>query len=179
VHISELADRHVEIPEQVVQVGDDVMVKVIDIDLDRRRISLSLKQANEGLTPEMEFDPSLYGMTAEYDPEGNYVYPEGFDPEANDWLEGYDKQREEWERSYAEAQVRFDQHKKQVGKAAEAEAEATAEQNYSSATAEPAGGGAPTSTSTSGGATSVGDGGGSLASDEQLAALREKLSGGV
>src|SRR6266581_1127070 len=48
VHISELADRHVEIPEQVVQVGDEIFVKIIDIDLDRRRISLSLKQANEG-----------------------------------------------------------------------------------------------------------------------------------
>src|SRR5882757_2580785 len=47
VHISELAERHVEIPEQVVQVNDDVMVKIIDIDLERRRISLSLKQANE------------------------------------------------------------------------------------------------------------------------------------
>ena len=30
VHISELAERHVEIPEQVVQVGDDATVKVID-----------------------------------------------------------------------------------------------------------------------------------------------------
>src|SRR3954453_11356216 len=49
VHISELAERHVEIPEQVVQVGDEILVKVIDIDLDRRRISLSLKQANEGV----------------------------------------------------------------------------------------------------------------------------------
>src|SRR4029079_11099571 len=48
VHISELAERHVEIPEQVVQVGDEIFVKVIDIDLERRRISLSLKQANEG-----------------------------------------------------------------------------------------------------------------------------------
>ena len=48
VHISELAERHVEIPEQVVQVGDEMLVKVIDIDLERRRISLSLKQANEG-----------------------------------------------------------------------------------------------------------------------------------
>ena len=38
VHISELAERHVEIPEQVVQVGDEILVKVIDIDLDRRRI---------------------------------------------------------------------------------------------------------------------------------------------
>src|SRR5215204_3901381 len=49
VHISEIAERHVEIPEQVVQVNDDVMVKIIDIDLERRRISLSLKQANEGV----------------------------------------------------------------------------------------------------------------------------------
>ena len=49
VHVSELAERHVEIPEQVVSVNDDVMVKIIDIDLDRRRISLSLKQANEGM----------------------------------------------------------------------------------------------------------------------------------
>jgi small subunit ribosomal protein S1 len=45
VHISELAERHVDIPEQVVSVGEEINVKVIDIDLDRRRISLSLKQA--------------------------------------------------------------------------------------------------------------------------------------
>ena len=65
VHISELAERHVEIPEQVVTVNDDIMVKVIDIDLDRRRISLSLKQANEGTIGEAvsdQFDPYLYGM---------------------------------------------------------------------------------------------------------------------
>ena len=44
VHISELADRHVEIPEQVVQVGEEIFVKIIDIDLERRRISLSLRR---------------------------------------------------------------------------------------------------------------------------------------
>jgi small subunit ribosomal protein S1 len=168
VHISELAERHVEIPEQVVQVNDDVMVKVIDIDLDRRRISLSLKQANEGFTPDTEFDPTQYGMAAEYDAEGNYIYPEGFDPETQDWQEGYDKQREEWERQYAEAHTRYEQHMKQIVKAAAADAEAsTAEAtggNYSSGGEESA-------------ATS--QGGGTLASDEQLAALRERLSGGV
>ncbi len=57
VHISELAERHVEIPEQVVQVGDDIFVKVIDIDLERRRISLSLKQANEGVTERRRLRP--------------------------------------------------------------------------------------------------------------------------
>jgi small subunit ribosomal protein S1 len=165
VHISELAERHVEIPEQVVQVSGDVMVKVIDIDLDRRRISLSLKQANEGFTADSEFDPTQYGMSAEYDGEGNYIYPEGFDPETQEWQDGYEKQREEWELQYAEAHSRFEQHMKQIVKAAEADAEAAAgnaageavESNYSSG----------------------GDNGGTLASDEQLAALREKLSGGA
>src|SRR5918911_82556 len=79
VHISELAERHVEIPEQVVQVGDDAMVKVIDIDLERRRISLSLKQANEDYTE--EFDPSKYGMADSHDDQGNSNFPEGFEPE--------------------------------------------------------------------------------------------------
>ncbi len=170
VHISELAERHVEIPEQVVQVGNDVMVKVIDIDLERRRISLSLKQANEGITPDTEFDPTQYGMAAEYDTEGNYIYPEGFDPDTQEWQEGYDKQREEWERQYAEAHLRYEQHMKQV-KAAAAEAEASANEEgageavdgeYSSSS-----GGEPAKS------------GGTLASDEQLAALREKLSGGM
>src|SRR5699024_5077512 len=104
VHISELAQRHVEVPEQVAEVDDEVFVKVIDIDLERRRISLSLKQANEGVAPNGDdFDPSLYGMAAEYDEQGNYKYPEGFDPETNEWLEGYEAQREAWEAQYAQA----------------------------------------------------------------------------
>jgi small subunit ribosomal protein S1 len=64
-------------------------------------------------------------MTASYDDQGNYIYPEGFDPETNEWLPGYDKQREEWERQYAEAQARFEAHRKQVDEARKAEAEAT------------------------------------------------------
>ena len=44
VHISELAWEHIEFPEEVVSVGDEVEAKIIDIDLDRRRISLSIKQ---------------------------------------------------------------------------------------------------------------------------------------
>jgi len=78
VHISELSERHVEVPDQVVQVGDDAMVKVIDIDLERRRISLSLKQANEDYTE--EFDPSKYGMADSYDEQGNYIFPEASTP---------------------------------------------------------------------------------------------------
>jgi small subunit ribosomal protein S1 len=169
VHISELAERHVDLAEQVVSVGEEIFVKVIDIDLERRRISLSLKQANEGVDPEgTEFDPALYGMAAEYDEQGNYKYPEGFDPETNEWLEGYEAQRSEWESEYAEAQARWEAHKKQVAAALEQDSAAAnggsapaANQSFSS---EPARTAAPQDH-------------GTLASDEALAALREKLTG--
>ena len=166
VHVSELATRHVEVPEQVAKIGDEIFVKVIDIDLDRRRISLSLKQANEGVdVASDDFDPSLYGMSAEYDAEGNYKYPEGFDPETNEWMEGYEEQRAAWEASYAAAQARFEAHKEQVKVAQEADKEAAiaqgvAEQtSYSSTTEEEI------------------DNSGTLADDEALAALRDKLAG--
>jgi small subunit ribosomal protein S1 len=45
VHISELADRHVDTAEQVVAVNENVKVKIIEVDSERRRISLSIKQA--------------------------------------------------------------------------------------------------------------------------------------
>ena len=49
VHISEMARGHVEKPEDVVHVADEIKVKVMDVDLDRRRISLSIRAANEEL----------------------------------------------------------------------------------------------------------------------------------
>ncbi len=158
VHISELAERHVEIPEQVVNVNDEIMVKVIDIDLERRRISLSLKQANEGAVGDAStFDPAAYGMDANYNEAGEYIYPDGFDPETNDWLPGFDKQREEWEGQYAEAQARFEAHQKQIVSAQAAEAEAAEPTTYET--------------------TSPPTDSGTLATDEALAALRDKLAG--
>ncbi|MDE0573169.1 30S ribosomal protein S1 [Demequina sp. B12] len=171
VHISELAVRHVELPEQVVQADEEVFVKIIDIDLERRRISLSIKQANEGVDPEGEdFDPALYGMTAEYDEQGNYKYPEGFDPETQEWRDGFDEQREAWEAEYAKAHERWEAHKKFVAKQDEQAAEAE--------TAEPAarrraGKSEGASYSSHDESTDAG----TLASDERLAALREKLTG--
>ena len=88
------------------------------------------------------------------------------DVETGDWQEGFEAQREAWEREYAEAHARYEQHIAQIRKSAEADAVAAADggaTNYSSEGASPP----PES------------GGGSLASDEQLAALREKLSGGA
>ena len=169
VHISELAQRHVEVPDQVVNVGEEVMVKVIDIDLERRRISLSVKQADEDYTE--EFDPSKYGMADSYDEQGNYVFPEGFDSETNEWKEGFDEQRQAWEARYAESERRFQLHTAQIERhraaAAEAAETEAASANYSSESNDAA----PASEAPA-------ESAGSLASDEQLAALREKLAGG-
>ncbi len=54
VHISEMATRHVDVPSQVCNVDDSVQVKVMDVDLERRRISLSMKAAAETLGIDIE-----------------------------------------------------------------------------------------------------------------------------
>ena len=59
VHISEMATKHIETPAQVVKVGDEVKVKVMEINPERRRISLSMKAAAEDLGIEIEIDESV------------------------------------------------------------------------------------------------------------------------
>jgi small subunit ribosomal protein S1 len=71
VHISEMAAHHVDLPEQVVTSGEELWVKIIDIDLHRRRISLSIKQAAEGGEVAEEYREA-FGEHA-YDAEGNYI----------------------------------------------------------------------------------------------------------
>ena len=46
VHISEIADRYIKHPSDVLKVGDIIKVKIIDVNMDKKRISLSIKQAN-------------------------------------------------------------------------------------------------------------------------------------
>jgi small subunit ribosomal protein S1 len=48
VHISELAQHHVENPREIVSQGDVVRAKIIEMDAERRRLSLSLKRVEEG-----------------------------------------------------------------------------------------------------------------------------------
>jgi small subunit ribosomal protein S1 len=83
VHISEMASHHVDLPEQVVSPGEELWVKIIDIDLQRRRISLSIKQAAEGGEVAAEYREH-FGDHA-YDDEGNYIgaaYDTEFVPES-------------------------------------------------------------------------------------------------
>ena len=117
------------------------------------------KRQNEDYTE--EFDPAKYGMADSYDDQGNYIFPEGFDPETNEWLEGFDSQRTEWEARYAEAERRHKMHTAQMEKFAAADAAGHDSGEQSSSTSAPQEKAA----------------GGSLASDAQLAALREKLAG--
>jgi small subunit ribosomal protein S1 len=49
VHISELAQHHVENPREVVSQGDTVNVRILEVDAERRRLSLSLKRVDEGM----------------------------------------------------------------------------------------------------------------------------------
>src|ERR1700684_2461412 len=76
VHISEMANHHVDLPEQVVSPSEELWVKIIEIDLQRRRISLSIKQAAEGGEVAAEYREA-FGEHA-YDEQGNYIGAAGF-----------------------------------------------------------------------------------------------------
>src|SRR5260370_24275711 len=66
-----MAAHYVDLPEQVVNPGEELWVKIIDIDLQRRRISLSIKQAEEGGEVAAEYREH-FGEHA-FDDEGNYI----------------------------------------------------------------------------------------------------------
>ncbi len=51
VHISELAPQHVENPRELVAPGDDLRVRILEIDSDRRRLSLSIKRVEDQVLP--------------------------------------------------------------------------------------------------------------------------------
>ena len=80
VHISEMSAHHVDLPEQVVTPGEELWVKIIDLDLQRRRISLSIKQAAEGGEVAEEYREH-FGEHA-YDEQGNYIGPATYDASA-------------------------------------------------------------------------------------------------
>jgi small subunit ribosomal protein S1 len=54
VHISELAQHHVENPREIIQPGDDVKVKILEIDSERRRLSLSIKRVEGQVLPQRD-----------------------------------------------------------------------------------------------------------------------------
>jgi len=83
VHISEMSAHHVEAPEQIVTPGEELWVKIIELDLPRRRISLSIRQAADGGAVAEEYR----GMF-EQDEHGNWVDGSDTEREAT-WAEYY------------------------------------------------------------------------------------------
>jgi small subunit ribosomal protein S1 len=83
VHISELAQHHVENPREVVTQGETVRAKIIEMDPERRRLSLSLKRVEEGEGPSGEAAPDL-GLSEEVFAEGSEAAPEAPEVEALD-----------------------------------------------------------------------------------------------
>src|ERR671933_512737 len=75
VHISELAAHHVENPREVVSQGDVVSVKIIEVDGERRRLSLSLKRVEGGGVQERAADAEPLEGTPDLDLSED-VFPE-------------------------------------------------------------------------------------------------------
>jgi small subunit ribosomal protein S1 len=61
VHISELAQHHVENPREIIQPGDPVRVKILEIDSERRRLSLSIKRVEGQVLPVRPIEPPAEG----------------------------------------------------------------------------------------------------------------------
>jgi small subunit ribosomal protein S1 len=79
-----MSAHHVDSPEQVVTPGEELWVKIIDLDLARRRISLSIKQAAEGGELAAEYREHF-----DVDTEGNYVQGEASAEAEAAWSEYY------------------------------------------------------------------------------------------
>jgi uncharacterized protein len=54
IHVSELADRFIRDPSEVVKSGDKLTVRVLDVDLARRRIALSARSEGKGRAPKSQ-----------------------------------------------------------------------------------------------------------------------------
>ena len=80
VHISELAQHHVENPREVVSQGQAVNVKIIEIDGERRRLSLSLKRVEETdpVQPRADGGPSVHLVPNLEMPDADVSVPEAF-----------------------------------------------------------------------------------------------------
>src|SRR5207342_1890121 len=72
VHISELAQHHVESPAEVVRPGDELKVKVLEVDDSRRRLSLSVKRVEGQELPTREVTDDVVIEDAP-EPEGELV----------------------------------------------------------------------------------------------------------
>jgi small subunit ribosomal protein S1 len=67
VHISELAGHHVESPREIVHPGDEIRVRILEIDSERRRLSLSAKRVEDQILPLKRADGEAAALPAAED----------------------------------------------------------------------------------------------------------------
>ena len=138
VHISELANRHVERPDEVVVVNQMVNVKIIEIDSERRRLSLSIKRVEGGQPPAPEAEEGEEGeepvegeeAVAEETPSGE-AEEAGAEAEAEEVAEVEEAEAEEVAEADAEAEeapVAELEEEAVEEKAVQADSEAVAEE---------------------------------------------------
>src|SRR6185369_11177632 len=96
VHISELAQHHVENPREVVSQGDAVNVLILEVDAERRRLSLSLKRVEdgeggplpEGERPQIDLSEDVFSdqpaTASEFEPEADAEVPVAAQPASDD-----------------------------------------------------------------------------------------------
>ena len=160
--------------------GDLVEGTVVKIDHDEVLLDIGYK--TEGVIPSRELsikkdvDPdevvevgdTIEALVVTKEDKGNYKYPEGFDPNTNEWIAGYEKQREEWESQYAAAHELWEEHKAFVAKELENAAASAAEDGQAPKEEKVE----ETSNYSSDNSST-----GTLADSDQLAALRDQLLG--
>ena len=107
VHISELSASHVESAGQVVTPGEELWVKIVEMDMERRRISLSVKQAAEGGSVAAEYQEH-FGEHA-FDAQGNYLGDDAVASDADEaWAEYYASQESGQSASDMEASISYE-----------------------------------------------------------------------
>lgn len=93
IHISELSDEHIEHPREVLHEGQEVAMRLINIDNDRRRIGLSLKQVDSAEFAEVDWQTAMEDLEAEvlegveFTPAGEVSEPDGSEDQAESALE--------------------------------------------------------------------------------------------
>jgi small subunit ribosomal protein S1 len=94
VHISELAAHHVENPREIVNQGDVLAVRIIEIDAERRRLSLSLKRVADSDLVQRRLSEARAAQAGGDEPEGEGYEAEGGDYEAPEAAEGGEHEAE-------------------------------------------------------------------------------------
>jgi small subunit ribosomal protein S1 len=98
VHISELAPHHVESPREIVHPGDEIRVKILEIDSDRRRLSLSAKRVEDQILPvsrpgEPAGEPAAEGADGDEASAASEAPPAAAEPEASTSVEAPDAEQ--------------------------------------------------------------------------------------